>query len=434
MKKILLLVPKMNGPGNGRKLNAEWPDALEKTVNNSLWKVATPGVLTLASMCDKSKFHIDLIDEEFQEVNLEIQYDIAAMYTVTPNAKRTYKFAEYYRSKGTYVVLGGVHAVVCQDEAENYADTLLLGEGEKIWPEFLEDFCKGKPKNKYFQPLGKINVNESPIPAFELLPLNGRKIIPIQTARGCPHGCKFCNLRSIYGKGYRAKNIENVDKELKEAFKINPKSSIYFTDDNLLCHKERSKKLIDVLKSYNVTWYSNSDISFSDDADLLKEAYKSGCRQVLVGFESINPANLIHIDENDFKSRRFLSYKEAINKIQSNGIGVIGSFIIGLDEDNKDVFESLFEFISETNLYGANVTVNTPYPGTEIFEKVHSENRILTYDWDKYTIFQPVISPKRMSIDELNNGYSELLQKINSSGTVIKRIKYFKERLKKMEG
>ncbi|MCC5466506.1 B12-binding domain-containing radical SAM protein [Pelosinus baikalensis] len=434
MKRILLLVPKGNGPGDGKKWNKDWLDEMEIAVSKSLWRIVTPGALVLGSLADSIGHQVDLVDEEFQEVEKDKKFDIVAMYTVAPNAKRAYMWANYYRSVGTHVVLGGVHAAMCPEEAELHADTLLLGETEYIWPEFLKDFAYGKAKKRYTQALGKVDLNHSPAPAFKLLPPNGRRIIPVQTARGCPHGCRFCNMRSLYGKGYRLKNLDNVEKELQEVMKVNPRATIYFTDDNLFCDRARSKKMLEIIRSYGLQWYTNCDISFGQDEEFVKTAYRSGCRQVLIGFESVNPENLVNIDENNFKSHQFSNYKDAIRRIQSNGIGVVGSFIIGLDEDDKEVFQKTVDFACETNLFGASATVNTPYPGTVSFGEMRQQDRIVTYDWDMYTIFQPVIIPRKMTVEELNDGYTQMIKEINSPKNINRRLEYFKEQLKSVKG
>lgn len=434
MKRLLLLVPKGNGPGNERKWNTTWHKELEAAVSRNMWKIVTPGVLVLAALTDSSYYKVDVVDEEFQEVDRSKYYDIVAMYTVTPNVKRTYMWAEYYRSRGTYVVLGGVHATMCPDEASIHADTLILGEVEYIWPEFLRDFENGEARREYAQSVGTVDINKSPVPSFELLPPNGRRLIPIQTARGCPHGCHFCNLRSLYGSIYRAKDVKLVEDELKAAKIVNNRATIYFTDDNLFCNEQRAKELLITIKKQSISWYANSDLSIGQNDELLKLAGESGCRQILIGFESINQANLKGLDENNFKSRQFQSYKDVIAKIQAYGIGVVGSFILGLDEDGKDVFDQTVKFIKDTNLYGANITVNTPYPGTRMFDKMLNEGRITTFDWDKYTIFQPIIQPLKMSIEELNEGYIRTIKEVNSAENIIKRIEFFKEQFKRLKG
>lgn len=427
MKRVLIAVPGGNGPGNGRKWNKNWPQALENAVSRSLWKLVTPGILVIAALTDSTRYSVHLVDEEFSDIDTNQQYDIVAFYTVTPNVKRCYTLAEYFRNKGAHIVLGGVHATVFAEEASRFADTLLIGEAENLWVQFLNDFEAGCPKILYKQPIGTIDINRSPIPAFSLIPDNGRRVIPVQTARGCPHGCAFCNLRSIYGNRYRTKTIERVAKEIEAVLDVNPRAMVYFTDDNLFCDLKRAHGLLDEIKKFNIIWYANSDLLFGKEDTFLNRAYKSGLRQVLIGFESVNPSNLAGIDESGFKNKNAASYKEIIARIQSHGIGVIGSFIIGLDGDDASVFERMAEFIYETNLYGASITVNTPYPGTVFYEKMSEENRILSFDWDEYTIFQPVIKPLNMTVSQLNEGYVRLLEDIHSTKSVLRRMKHFKD-------
>jgi len=424
----------MNGPGNQKKFNSQWPLWLEKEVKNNLWKLVTPALLTLAALTDRSKYSIDIVDEEFQQVDTDSYYDIVAMYTITPNVKRAYDWSKYFKAKGSWIVLGGVHATVMPEEASEFADTVLIGEGEYIWPKFLKDYEEGQARSFYNQPVGEVKVEDSPLPAFELLPASGRKIIPIQTARGCPHGCRFCNVKSLYGKGYRCKSVERVELEINRVIDLCRGSTIYFTDDNLFCNMERAKKLMEVVGGYNILWYTNSDLSFGMDEKFLKLAYKSGCRQVLIGFESITAKSLKDIDSNNFKMRHIPLYHEVIERIQSNGIGVVGSFIVGLDGDDQRVFDTLADFIFRSKLYGVSITMNTPYPGTESFKEMAGADRILTYDWDQYTIFQPVIKSSTMSSEELSRSYVNLLKKINSPEYTSQKLKYFKENIKNIKG
>lgn len=430
MKKILIMAPGLNGPGHEKKYNSQWPGWLEKAVISGLWRVINPAILVLAALTDRSKYSVDVVDEEFQEVDTMKRYDIAAMYTITPNVKRAYFWAEYFRKRGTWVVLGGVHATVLPQEASLYADTVLIGEGEYIWPGFLSDFEAGTQKKTYFQALGEVNIEHSPVPAFEYIPQNARRIIPIQTARGCPHGCRFCSIKSLYGMAYRPKSLDRVCQEIDNAVTVSRRSTIYFTDDNLFCHKDRARKFADQIKDYGISWYTNSDLSFGQDGVFLKEIYKSGCRQVLIGFESLNTANLKQMDQSNFKMRHVPLYEDTIDRIQSNGIGVVGSFIVGLDEDDEGIFERLKEFIFRTKLYGASITVNTPYPGTELFKEMDQAKRIATYDWDQYTIFQPVIKPGKMDKEKLEENYVNLLQTIYSQEFILNKIQFFKEKFK----
>lgn len=432
MPRILLLVPGLNGPGKNKRWNTDWDACLEESISSGMWDVMTPGVLLISSLCDKSKYEVEVIDEKFSGIPENLDYDIVAMYLVTPNARRGYMWARYFHSRGSHVVMGGVHALCCEEECAGYADTLILGEAEKTWPEFLRDFEAGKPKKRYAQQRGTIDVNSCPVPDFSMLPPNARKIIPVQTSRGCPHGCRFCNVKSLYGLRCRFKSPDIVKQELEQAFAVNRHAAIYFTDDNFMCNRKRSLQLFETLRAFKFRWYANTDISLGDDVNLIREAYGCGCRQVLIGFESLCRGNLNKIDVDHFKSGHISQYEYLINRIQSGGIGVVGSFIVGMDMDDSSIFDRIFEFVQKTGLYGASVTVCTPYPGTPLFETARAEGRIATYDWDKYTIFEPVIRPKRMSAEELRNGYIGLLKRIHSDESINSRIAGFKEKLKNL--
>lgn len=434
MAKILFLVPKCIGPSQNSKWNIDFSKDLEMRLTKTLWKVTTPGPLVLASKTIEAGEDVYYVDEEHGEVRLDIKYDIVAMYLVTPNARKGYEWARYFKKRGSYIVMGGVHAAVCLSETKAHADTVLLGEGEYIWEDFLSDYKQNAPKRVYQQEIGCLDVNTSPIPAYHLIAQNSRAIIPVQTARGCPHGCRFCNVRNIYGLNYRYKDEQKVVKEIESALSCNSKAKIYFTDDNFFCDGERTRKLLNFLESLHIQWIANADISFGSDVEMIKSAYKSGCRQVLIGFESINSNNLEHIDVHNFKYEHYSSYPKVISNIQRHGIGVIGSFIIGLDDDDSSVFIKTEEFIYENKLFGANITVNTPYPGTPSFHSLKKQNRIRTYDWNQYTIFQPVITPKRMTYEELCSGYVKLMKSVHSDERNLEVIMHFKEIIKSLRG
>lgn len=433
-KSLLLLIPACPGPGNKKRWNSVWPDDLERQIWNKYWNVFTPGPLVLATIARTKGFHVEVIDEEFQRIDKKRKYDIVAMYSVTPNILRCFELSSYYRSSGAHVVVGGVHATLCPEEVADHVDTVLIGEAEKIWEEFLDDYQKKSPCKRYEQEPGSISIQDSPIPSFDLLPKSNKLMIPIQSARGCPHGCRFCNVRNLYGEGYRAKSIKQMIDELNMSTLLFPHTPVYFTDDNFFVDKRRARALLAVLKEYNLSWYANTDVSFGTDTDLIKMSYESGCRNVLIGFESINPAILKDIDCDSFKSYHRRTYETAIQNIQREGIGVVGSFIVGLDGETETTYDELFQFIQTTGLYGVNITMNTPYPGTQLFKQMNEQNRILTYDWNQYTIFQPVFQPLDGSLEDLQNRYLTFLQKVYSDEAQKQRLDVLQRLIRKKRG
>lgn len=420
----------MIGPlGNGT-YNSAWTDSINKAVQQGRWRIITPSALVLAQIAKEEEFKVDIVDEEFRTVSTEQDYDIVCIYTVTPNAYRAYEYASHFRKKGVWVVIGGVHSFFKKSEAKQYCDTLLLGEGELIMRHFLKDYLKGYPKEEYIQETGSVKLNDSPTPLYSFLNKAEQRLIPIQTARGCSHCCSFCNVRGLYGSNFRTKSYKQIQTELLEIKKLKWSKVIYVTDDNIYSTMNHFLLLCKLFQKHNYTWYANTDISFADDEKNIKLAYKSGLRQVLIGLESIDVNNLYRLDKDNFKYQYLRKYKEYINIIQTNGIGVIGSFIIGQMHDTHDTFRYLEEFIYETRIYGANITMSTPYPGTALFFQMQKENRITTYNWNHYTIFQPIIRIDSMSKEQLNEAYIRLLRNVNSNEFIQNKLLFFKNHLK----
>ncbi len=425
MHSILFLVPRMNGPKGDYKLNSSWDADLTNKMSMNRWQVITPSVLLLAAIGRKEGFCVEIIDEEFRNLDPNKRYDIVCLYTVTPNAKRAYKIADHYQAIGSFVVIGGVHSLFMQEEAIFHCNTLMLGEGEYIFHQFLLDYKDGKTKKQYLQEAGTVDLKDSPIPYFEQLNKAEQKLIPVQTARGCSHSCKFCNVKGLYGNKFRYKSCLQITKELSEISKLPFATKIYITDDNIFSSYAHFQVLNLCFKNSPFQWYANTDISFAKHESDIKLAYQSGLRQVLIGFESADESRLYQLDKDNFKYRYYSRYKEYIHKIQSNGIGVVGSFIVGNIEDTEDTFQYLEDFIYETKLYGASVTMATPYPGTALFEEMSKHKKILSLNWDDYTIFQPILKGYHLSLERLNELYTQLLYKINSQEFMNNKIKYF---------
>ena len=419
-KRVLFLTPGMDGPVDG---NA-WPPELERRAARNRWRVVTPSLLLLAAMADRAGWAPTVVDEDFAQVDWTACYDLVCMYTVTPNARRAYRYAERFRQKGAWVALGGVHAAMRPSESARFADTLLLGEGEEIFPAFLKDFELGRPLARYEQ-RRPVDLTRSPTPLYGALRRQEQRLIPMQTSRGCPRGCRFCNVRALYGEGFRVKTQAQLERELEAVCALPVRGQLYITNDKLMGSTDHFRQLCALLQNSARHWYANADISFGQDETLIRLAYQSGLRQVLIGLEGVTEAGLRGMDRTDFKLRHLKRYRDYIQRIQSNGIGVTGSFIVGGLHDTPDTFAQLAEFIESTHLFAASVTVSTPYPGTELYRQMDREGRIASYDWNDYTIFQPVMPGLYLSMEEIRAHYQKLLYRIHSPERERDVIAYF---------
>lgn len=169
---------------------------------------------------------------------------------------------------------------------------------------------------------------------------------------------------------------------------------------------------------------THTDISVADQEEILKRLFSAGCRKLVIGFESIIPESLCAVEK--WKYNRLKRYGEEIQKIQSYGIGVWGTFIVGLDGDDKSVFQRVVDFTLQNNLYGAMISVPTPFPGSSLYERLLREDRILSLNWGSYTLWNVVVKPKNMSVEELKNGFHYVLSQIYSKEATEKRMEYFK--------
>ena len=383
-------------------------------------------LLTIAAMATPYFEQIDYIDEEVEEINLTVKYDAVGMSFMTQQATRAYELGDIYRSRGVYTFAGGMHPTNLPSETLEHFDTVFIGECEDTWESFIQDFKQGCNK-KIYKNHEVIDMDTVAMPRFDLLDIDRYRTIPIQISRGCPHNCTFCASTKVYGPKYRHKSVEKVLGEIREVKKYKENPQIYFTDDNMLVHKDFSKQLLTVLKDMNIRWMSHTDIQIADNEELLKLLYPSGCRRLVIGFESIEPKSLSNLEK--WKYNKLKDYAKSIERIQSYGVGVWGTFIVGLDDDDKSIFQKVIDFTIENHLYGAMISVPTPFPGSQLYEELERDGRILTKCWADYTLWNVVIKPKNMTEKELEDGFAYTLESIYSKEAVINRMGYFKELL-----
>src|SRR6185503_9015021 len=225
---------------------------------------------------------------------------------------------------GVPVVMGGLHVTSLPDEAKEHCTSVVVGEGEPIWPEVLDDFERGRLKPFYVQsPRGQYDLREAPVPRFDLLHPEKYNRITVQTSRGCPHKCEFCASSILLTPRYKLKPVEKVIAEIRAIKAIWPRPFIEFADDNSFVHYDHYKRLLRELAKENLRWFTEADINVAKDDELLGLMRDSGCQQVLIGLESPRSSSLNGIElKNNWKAYQQDYYKAAIAKIQSCGVTV----------------------------------------------------------------------------------------------------------------
>ena len=391
------------------------------------------GLLTLAGMtpAPNEVAYIEVADIHELDT-LPENFDLVAISSYSAQIDEAYQLAECYREFGIPVVMGGPHVTVLPDEALQYCDSVVVGEGEACWRDVLLDAEHGLLKQRYGHRNSDYNLADSPIPAFELLDITKYNRLTVQTSRGCPFLCEFCAASTTLTNRYKQKPIPNVLQEIDRILTIWDHPFIEFADDNSFVNHSYWKALLPQLQGKSLRWFAETDLSVANDTELLKLMRETGCAQVLIGLESPVEAGLHGIElHGDWKFRNFSRYKEAINTIQSHGITVNGCFVIGLDGHTNDIFDEVFSFVKDSGLYEVQITVMTPFPGTPLYARLQKEGRLIEdSNWKKCTLFDVNYYPSHMTVEELHEGFHKLAVDLYSEEFTHWRRHNFKQNLR----
>ena len=371
--------------------------------------------LTILAALTGEEWKISIIDENVDAIDFSDLPDLVAISIMTPLSKRGYEIADAFRGKGVSVVLGGIHPTMMKDEAKTHADSVVMGEAEETWPLVLSDFKRGNLQ-PFYESANFCSLDKLAVPKRNLLNRKGYFFTnTVQTTRGCPFDCVFCSVTSFYGRTYRVRPVENVISEIAQM----EKGFLFFVDDNIVGKPSYAKELFGALIPLKIKWFSQASLSVVKDRELLNLAQRSGCKGLFIGFESLSQENLRAMGKS---TNRVSEYKDAIRMLHDHGIGIQGSFIFGMDHDDSSVFSDVIRFIEKTHLEAVLFSVLTPFPGTRIYETLQRENRIIDTDWEKYDMNHVVFRPKKMTPEELQEGFNWAYRRLYGHRSILTRL------------
>jgi radical SAM superfamily enzyme YgiQ (UPF0313 family) len=395
------------------RLGLTLPGFVER--NKTIASLPSLGLLTLAGLTPAD------IDIEYVEVEdiatvdgLPGNYDAVAISSFSAQIKEAYLLADRFRAEGVTVILGGLHVTACPLEAQQHADAVVIGEGEPAWPHLLHDLAHGQLQRTYDCRKTPFNLGGSPMPRFELLDVERYNRLTVQTQRGCPFNCEFCASSIRLSPIYRVKPVDRVIAEIRRIKEIWPRPFIEFADDNTFANRKQGKKLLRALIPEKVRWFTETDISVARDKELLGLMRDSGCAQVLIGLESPTVAALHGVERtSDWKAKQFDSYISAIDRIQRHGISVNGCFVLGLDGTGPESFEQVRDFVRDSGLHEVQITIQTAFPGTPLYERLQREGRLIDETaWELCTLFDVNFRPDRMTTQELETRFVWLTREL----------------------
>lgn len=357
------------------------------------------GLATLASHLDAND-EIDLQDEHVEKLQLDDEPDLVVIQVYITNAYRAYALADHYRKKGAYVLLGGLHVTSLPQEAQPHADTIFLGPGDDTFPKFLQDFRAGCPK-KVYTSTGQRGIEHIPPIRRDLIKRH-LYLVPnsLVVSRGCPHVCDFCYKEAFF-QGGKSFYVQTVDAALAEIERL-PGHHLYFLDDHLFGNAKFAEGLFEGMRGMGRLWQAAGTVQSVLKAGLVEKAAMCGLRSLFVGFETLSEENLRASQKYQNLHK---DYGVAIKRLHDNGVMVNGSFVFGMDGDDATVFDRTVEWAVNQGIETATFHIMTPYPGTALYQRIESENRIAHRQWDLYDTRHVVYKPARLTAEELENGY-----------------------------
>jgi radical SAM superfamily enzyme YgiQ (UPF0313 family) len=371
---------------------------------------------TLASLVPPEiPVDIRIIDEGVDEIDPDrLDADLAGISAITGTAPRSYEISARLRKRGIPVVIGGVHPTLMPEEAMQHADSVVAGYAEESWPQLLRDFIAGRMRRRYDQS-PQLNLTNLPFPQRQLF--DSRLVNvgeTIEATRGCIYKCDFCVVPTAWGKPLQ-KPVADVIADIKQM----GAKRVIFLDLNLIADIPYAKELFTALIPLKIRWAGLVTTTIAWDDELLDLTARSGCKGLLIGFESLNQESLKEAKK-AFNMRR--SYHDVVRRIHDRGIAIMGCFVFGFDHDTLDTFDETVEFIMESRMDLPRYAIAVPFPNTGLFKRLKAEDRITTENWSLYDGQHVVFEPKNMTADELLQNTSRAWKKTYSYQAVWKRL------------
>lgn len=394
-------------PGMGKKKN-------EKYLSTWLMEPLTIAVLN-ALIPDT--YQREFYDDRIEQINYDTDTDLVLITAETYTAKRAYHVASEFRRRGKVVIMGGYHITLCPDEAENYANAIIVGNAERVIADVLRDFESGTLQKRY----NGVSCIGYKMPNRSIYEDKMKKYLPVslvETGRGCYHNCEFCSIAGYYHSHYIHREISDIIAEIKSCkHKI-----FFFVDDSIFSDKEFARALFEELKKLKIVWTTQITLDVARDDEMLRLMKESGCGMVLIGFESINSDNLKQMNKD--WTQRLGEQDELIQKIHKAGISIYASFVFGFDSDTEETFQNTLAFCQKHQFFVAAFNHLLIFPGTKTYASFKAEDRLISESWwleEGYTFGTVTFTPKQLTPEALRRFCKEYKNDFFRFGSIWKR-------------
>ncbi len=366
------------------------------------------------------EWDVTLIDDAIDVLDYDTPVDVVAISVRTVTSFRAYEIAARFREKKVAVLIGGPHATFHAEEAARHADAVCIGEGEEVFPRMLEDAAAGRLQKLYRRD-EVASLSGMPTPRWELLdPKHYAFYTPyvIQHSRGCPYSCHFCAEILLNGDyGYRVRPVGEVIEEIKRS----KSRHVFFAASQFAGHKARTMELMEALIPLKLRWSALFSAHFCQDPKFVDLAKRSGLLHVNMGIESVSQETLKTMNKSFNKAR---NYAEVVRILRERNVSYSLNFVLGADTDDKSVFRSTLQFLSENKVDAAYFNVLVPLRGSPLYDSMKEEGRIIDEaNMDRWPGVGCHFKPRNFSPEELVSEVRQMQREFYSWPSMLRRLR-----------
>ncbi len=362
-----------------------------------------------------SEWEVEVCIELIEEVPFDTDADVIGIGGMGQSTRRGIDIAKEFKRRGKIVLMGGPMVTIAPQLAAPFCDSIVQGSAETVWADVLEDIKDGRLKPVYNRDLVSLS---TPLPKYEVI--LGKRIgdfLPVQAARGCVHSCRFCTIYCIYRNRYYRREIPEIIRDIRQVKSLGFRKFLLL-DDNIMSDRAFMLELCRQIRKLDMRWMSQCVIDIGRDAELLAVVRDSGCTVLSFGLESINKQSLRDVNKGWARPDE---YATLIETITAAGIDVASEMIVGVDSDTLESLRDTIDFVARTRIVAPKFYLMTPIPGTDLFEEMQKQGRMLTDDLLAMTSSTPVITHPAMTTEELGAIYWEIYDRLYTIGMILRR-------------